>query len=74
MPEKKPKKNPLKFYAIYSSLGMQMAVIVLVGAFGGRALDKWIAWHFPVFTIVLTLLAIVLSILYGIREFFKHNK
>lgn len=67
-------KNPLKFYAIYSALGIQMAVIVVAGAFGGRALDKWVQWHFPVFTVVLTLLGIVLSIVYGIREFFKHQK
>ncbi len=74
MKGKKDKKNPLKAYAVYSSLGMQMAVIVLAGAFGGRELDKWVAWHFPVFTVVLTLLSIILSILYGIREFFKHDK
>ncbi len=74
MKEKKDKKSPLKTYAVYSSLGMQMAVIILVGAFGGRELDKWVQWHFPVFTVTLTLLAIALSILYGIREFFKHDK
>ncbi len=73
MKEKKDKKNPLKFYAVYSALGLQMAVIVFAGAFGGREVDKWLQWHFPVFTVVLTLLAIVLSILYGIREFFKHQ-
>ncbi len=74
MKGKKDKKSQLKFYAIYSSLGIQMAVIVIAGAFGGRELDKWLQWHFPVFTIVLTLLGIVLSILYGIRELFKHQK
>ncbi len=74
MKENKDKKNPLKTYAVYSSLGMQMAVIVVAGAFGGRELDKWAQWHFPIFTVVLTLLAIALSILYGIREFFKHDK
>jgi len=74
MKGKKDKKSQLKFYAIYSSLGIQMVVIVIAGAFGGRELDKWLQWHFPVFTIVLTLLGIVLSILYGIRELFKHQK
>ncbi|HDO06238.1 MAG TPA: AtpZ/AtpI family protein [Bacteroidetes bacterium] len=74
MKEKKDnKKNQLKFYAVYSALGLQMAIIVFVGAFGGREIDKWLQWHFPVFTVVLTLVAIVLSILYGIREFFKHQ-
>lgn len=74
MKEKKDKNNPLKFYAVYSALAIQMAVIVLAGAFGGRELDKWIQWRFPVFTIVLTLVFIILSILYGIRELFKHQK
>lgn len=73
MKGKKDKQNPLKFYAIYSSLAIQMAVIVVAGAFGGRELDKWLQWHFPVFTIILSLVAIVLSILYGIRELFKHQ-
>lgn len=73
MKQKKDNKNLLKSYAVYSSLGMQMAVIILAGAFGGHELDKWLSWHFPVFTVVLTLLSIALSILYGIREFFKHN-
>jgi len=71
MKEKKDKKNLLKFYAVYSALSLQMAVIVFAGAFGGREIDKWLQWHFPVFTVVLTLIAIVLSILYGIRELFK---
>jgi len=74
MKGKKDKKSPLKSYAVYSALGMQMAVIVLAGAFGGRALDNWLQWRFPVFTLVLTILSIALSILYGIREFFKHDK
>ncbi|UBM62698.1 AtpZ/AtpI family protein [Candidatus Sulfidibacterium hydrothermale] len=74
MKQKKDKKDALKAYAVYSALGMQMAVIVVAGAFGGRALDKWGQWHFPVFTVVLTLLSIVLSILYGMREFFKQDK
>jgi len=74
MKGKKDKKSTLKFYAIYSALGIQMAVIVVAGAFGGREIDKWLQWHFPVFTVVFTLGAIVLSILYGIREFFKQQK
>ena len=74
MKQKKNKKDQLRFYAIYSSLAIQMAVIVLAGAFGGWELDKWLQWRFPVFTLVFTLSAIVLSILYGIREFIKHDK
>ncbi len=74
MKEGKNKSSQLKFYAIYSSLGIQMVVIIVALAFGGRELDKWLQWHFPVFTIVLTLLGIALATLYGIRELFKQQK
>ena len=47
-------ENPLKFYAKYSSLALQMIVIILAGAFGGRALDNRNEAEFPVFTVTLT--------------------
>ena len=70
--EKKTKKDsPLKFYAKYSSLALQMIVIIVAGAFGGKALDEWLQWGFPVFTLVLTILAVVVAIVYGMREIFR---
>lgn len=73
MEEKNKKDSPLKFYAKYSSLAMQMIVIIVAGAFGGKALDEWLKWEFPVFTLVLTLLAVVVSTIYGMREIFKQK-
>ncbi len=72
--DQKSKDHPLKFYAKYSALGFQMLAIILIGAFGGRALDNKLEWGFPVFTLVLTILAVIMSIIYGIREFFKQDK
>ncbi len=72
MPEKK--ENPLKFYAKYSSLAIQMGVIIVAGAFGGKELDKYTGWEFPVFTLVLTILGVIISVLYGMRELFRYNK
>jgi hypothetical protein len=73
--EKNPnKENPLKFYAKYSSLALQMIVIIVAGAFGGRELDKLTNWEFPVFTVVLTILAVVVATIYGMRELFKQKK
>jgi len=63
--------NPIKFYAKYSTLGIQMVVIILVGAFGGKALDEWLNWDFPVFTLFLTLLCVAAAVIYGMRELFK---
>ncbi len=71
--KKKDKKNSLRFYAIYSALAFQMGLIIFAGAFGGRELDKWVKWKFPVFTLVLTILAVVIAVIYGIRELFKNN-
>ena len=65
------KDNPLKFYAKYSALAFQMIAMILLGAFGGKALDKWIGWEFPVFTLILTLLSVIGAIFYGMRELFR---
>ncbi len=65
------KDNPLKFYAKYSTLALQMIVIIVAGAFGGRELDTWVNWDFPVFTLVLTLLSVIGAVFYGMRELFK---
>ncbi len=66
--------NPLKFYAKYSSLALQMIVIILAGAFGGKALDTWLNWEFPVFTLVLTILSVAGAVFYAMRGLFKDNK
>jgi len=71
--EKDKKDSPLKFYAKYSSLALQMIVIIVAGAFGGKALDEWLQWGFPVFTLVLTILSVVVAIVYGMREIFKQK-
>lgn len=70
---KEKKENPLKFYAKYSSLAFQMIAIILAGAFGGRALDKWVELEFPVFTVSLTILFAVGATIYGMRELFKQK-
>ena len=71
MKSENKKDNPLKFYAKYSALAFQMIAIILIGAFGGKALDNWINWEFPVFTLVLTLLSVIGSVFYGMRELFR---
>lgn len=71
--QNKNNRNPLRFYAAYSSLGIQMVVIILAGAFGGRELDKVVSWEFPVFTVGLTILCVVAAVIYGTRELFKKN-
>ncbi len=71
--EKNQKDSPLKFYARYSTLAIQMIVIIVGGAFGGKALDNWVKWDFPVFTFVLTILAVVIALYIGMRDLFKQK-
>lgn len=69
--EKDQKDSPLKFYAKYSTLAIQMVVIIVGSAFGGRALDNWLEWQFPVFTLVLTILGVVAALILGLRDLFN---
>ncbi len=69
--KKKRKLNNLNNYAKYSSLSMQMAIIVLAGAFGGIKLDKWMNWKFPLFTLVLSIISVALAIYIAVKDFLK---
>ncbi len=73
MSEKKNNDSPLKFYAKYSSLALQMIVIIVGAAFGGREIDKYVTWEFPVFTVSMTILSVVVAVIYGMREIFKQK-
>ena len=48
------KKSPLHNYAYYSNMGIEMAVIIALGVFGGVKLDAWLHLS-PLFTIILSL-------------------
>ncbi|MEE4260669.1 MAG: AtpZ/AtpI family protein [Bacteroidales bacterium] len=72
--EKDQKDSPLKFYAKYSTLAIQMVVIIVGSAFGGRALDKWLEWQFPVFTLALTILGVVAALILGLRDLFNKKQ
>ena len=68
--QKKPKSKPtsLNSYARYSGLAFQMIAIILVGVLGGMKLDKIVKWEFPVFTLVFTLLAVVMSMYFAVKD------
>jgi len=71
--KKNQKDSPLKFYARYSTLAIQMIVIIVGGAFGGKAIDNWLDWEFPVFTLVFTILSVVIALFIGLRDLFKEK-
>ncbi len=50
-----------------------MIAIILVGVFGGIKLDELVKWEFPVFTLVFTLLAVIGSMYYAIKDLIRFN-
>ena len=68
-----PNSKPPSFnsYARYSGLAFQMIAIILVGVIGGIKLDEVVKWEFPVFTLVLTLLAVVMSMYYAVKDIIR---
>jgi F0F1-type ATP synthase assembly protein I len=77
MPTKQPLKQqqkPLNAYAKYSSLGIQMGLIIGGGSYGGFKLDEHYVNKTPVFTIILSLLSIALSMYILLKDFIKPTK
>lgn len=64
-----PKKN-LDQYARYSSMAFQMLVIILAGVFGGFKIDQWLHTR-PVFTVILSLIAVFLSIYFMVKDLLR---
>jgi hypothetical protein len=58
-------------YGRYSGMAFQMLAIILLGVFGGVKLDKWLELSFPVFTLLLSVLSVILSIYQAVRELLK---
>jgi len=73
-PSLEKKKKSLDNYTRYSSIAFQMLVIILIGVFGGIKLDEWLKMTVPVFTIVLSILAVILSIYTVTRDLMKPTK
>jgi F0F1-type ATP synthase assembly protein I len=63
-----PKKQ-LDQFVKYSSLAFEMAAIMGIGVFAGHQIDQWLALKFPIFTLILMILAVVGAIYHVIRKF-----
>ena len=58
-------RKQLKLAARFASAGIELAVSILVGYFGGRLLDRWFGTH-P----YLAYLGLILGIIAGFRNLF----
>jgi hypothetical protein len=64
-------KKPPNHYFKYATMGTQMLVTIGLGVFLGIKLDRWLGLKFPVFTVVLSLLSVVIAIYLSVRDLLK---
>jgi hypothetical protein len=74
MQQKNEKQKPLNAYAKYSGLGIQMAVIIGGGCYGGYKLDEYYHNQTPIFTIILSLASIAISMYLVLKDFINPKK
>lgn len=68
-----PQKQP-NTYLKYTNMAIQMAAIIGIGSWGGYKLDAYFANKTPVFTIVLSLVAIFAAMYITLKDFIKPGK
>lgn len=68
------KKKQVDNIIKYSNLGAQMLVIIFVAVFGGVKLDAYLSLHFPIFTLLFSLLGIIAAIYNAVKDFIKPGK
>ena len=64
-----PRKN-LNDYARYSSMAIQMLVIILLGVFAGVKLDQWLHTK-PFLTVILSSGSVILSIYFVTKDLLR---
>lgn len=74
MENKKEGKKQVNSYVKFSSIAIQMGVVITLAALGGDWLDDRQENEFPIWTLVLTLLAIFGSLYQIIRAVIKMSE
>jgi len=67
------KNKPLHNYAVYSNMGIEMAVLIAAGVFGGVKLDAWLKTT-PLFSVLLSLAGVAIAMYVMIRTLSPKNK
>ncbi|WP_430467082.1 AtpZ/AtpI family protein [Winogradskyella ouciana] len=70
----KDQKDKLNTYARFSSIALQMFAIIGVGTYAGVKLDEYSPNEHNLYTIILSLLSVVLSIVFVIRRIIAASK
>ena len=71
----KQNQKPLNSYSKYSSLGIQMVLIIGGGCYAGYKLDEYFKnTETPIYTIILSLVSIGLAMYVVLKDFIKPTK
>lgn len=65
------KKKPPNDFLKYTGMATQMAIIILAGVFGGRWLDAHFLMNAPIFTLVGSLLGVLIALYFLIKDFMR---
>ena len=66
--KKSKKKKPLNAYIKYSSLTIQIAIIIVAGSLFGSYLDEKKPISIPIYTIIFSLTAIFFALYYVLKK------
>jgi hypothetical protein len=58
-------------YMKYSSMVFQLAIVIGLGVWGGRSLDKYLDLKFPAFTLILLFVALFAGMYWTLKDFIK---
>jgi hypothetical protein len=73
-PQKRPKnRSPLRAYAHYSGIAIQMLVIIALGSYGGVKLDEAYPNEYNAYTLICSLGSIALAMYVVIKQVSKNK-
>lgn len=74
MPPKQKKNSALNTYAKYSAIAFQMLAIIGIGSFVGVKCDAYFGLENNLWTIILSLCATILAVVFVIRRIIANSK
>ena len=73
-PKSKDQRDRLNSYARFSSIATQMFAIIGIGTYAGVKLDEYYPNKHNLYTLVLSLLSVILSIVFVIKRIIAASK
>ena len=74
MKNPKPKRKPPHDVIRYSTVGIQMVLMIGLCAYGGNRLDRYFETEKPLWTAGLSILGVIASIIYMVNAFNRISK